>query len=69
MTIVLVSHDIGVVSRYVKTIACLNVRLHYHRSKELTEAMLEAAYGCPVDLVAHGHPHRVFPAHGEGRES
>ena len=24
MTIVLVSHDIGVISRYVKTIACLN---------------------------------------------
>ena len=68
MTIVLVSHDIGVVSRYVKTIACLNVRLHYHRSKDLTEAMLEAAYGCPVDLVAHGHPHRVFPAHESGRE-
>jgi len=68
ITIVLVSHDIGVVSRYVKTIACLNVRLHYHRSKELTPAMVEAVYGCPVDLVAHGHPHRVFPAHESGGE-
>jgi zinc transport system ATP-binding protein len=63
MTIVLVSHDIGVISRYVKTIACLNVRLHYHHSRELTDEMVEAAYGCPVDLVAHGHPHRVLPAH------
>ena len=69
MTIILVSHDIGVVSRYVKTIACLNVRLHYHRSKELTADMIEAAYGCPVDLVAHGHPHRVFPAHEPAGES
>lgn len=63
MTIVLVSHDMGVISRYVKTIACLNVRLHYHHSRELTDEMVEVAYGCPVDLVAHGHPHRVLPAH------
>lgn len=63
MTIVLVSHDIGVISRYVKTVACLNVRLHYHHSRELTDEMVEAAYGCPVDLVAHGHPHRVLPPH------
>ena len=67
LTVVLVSHDIGVISRYVKTIACLNVRLHYHHSRELTPDMVEAAYGCPVDLVAHGHPHRVLPSHpGEG---
>jgi len=66
MTIVLVSHDIGVISRHVKTIACLNVRLHYHHSRELTPEMVEAAYGCPVDLVAHGHPHRVLPDHDAG---
>lgn len=66
ISIVLVSHDIGVISRYVKTIACLNVRLHYHHSRDLTAEMVEAAYGCPVDLVAHGHPHRVLPEHGPG---
>lgn len=65
--IVLVSHDIGVISRHVRTIACLNVRLHYHHSRELTQEMLEATYGCPVDLVAHGVPHRVFPDHEAGR--
>ena len=64
LSIVLVSHDIGVISRYVKTVACLNVQLHYHHSRELTEEMVELAYGCPVDLVAHGHPHRVLPTHG-----
>ncbi|MDT8437290.1 MAG: ABC transporter, partial [Gemmatimonadota bacterium] len=61
--IVLVSHDIGVISRHVRTIACLNVRLHYHHSRDLTAEMVEAAYGCPVDLVAHGVPHRVLPTH------
>lgn len=65
--IVLVSHDIGVISRHVRTIACLNVRLHYHHGRELTREMLEATYGCPVDLVAHGVPHRVLPEHGTGR--
>ncbi|MFQ5530811.1 MAG: metal ABC transporter ATP-binding protein, partial [Gemmatimonadota bacterium] len=53
ITVVLVSHDIGVISRHVRTIACLNVDMHYHHSKELTPEMVEAAYGCPVDLVAH----------------
>jgi zinc transport system ATP-binding protein len=63
VTIVLVSHDIGVVSSYVKTIACLDRRLIYHESKEITPDMLEAAYHCPVDLIAHGLPHRVLDMH------
>jgi zinc transport system ATP-binding protein len=63
VTMILVSHDIGVVSSYVKTIACLNHRLIYHASKEITAEMLEAAYQCPVDLIAHGMPHRVFEHH------
>lgn len=63
VTIILVSHDIGVVSSYVKTIACLNRRLIYHASREITPDMLEAAYQCPVDLIAHGMPHRVFEQH------
>jgi len=61
--IVLVSHDVGVISRTVRTIACLNVRMHYHHSKELSPEMVEAVYGCPVDLVAHGVPHRVLELH------
>lgn len=68
ITVVLVSHDIGVISRHVRTIACLNVEMHYHHSKHLTPEMIEAAYGCPVDLVAHGHPHRVLEQH-EGADS
>lgn len=69
VTVVLVSHDIGVISRHVKTIGCLNRRLHYHHTRELTAEMLETAYGCPVELVAHGHPHRVLSVHGESSTS
>ena len=65
MAVVVVSHDIGAISRYVHGVACLNRRLHAHPSKELTSDILEATYGCPVDLLAHGHPHRVLTDHGE----
>ncbi|MFN8389981.1 MAG: ABC transporter ATP-binding protein [Bdellovibrionota bacterium] len=63
MTIVLVSHDIGVISTHVKTIACLNRRMHYHESKEISGEVLAEVYGCPVELIAHGHAHRVLEEH------
>lgn len=61
--IVVVTHDIGVISSYVKQIACLNRQLFYHRSKEITAEMLAAVYHCPVDMIAHGLPHRVLGEH------
>jgi zinc transport system ATP-binding protein len=66
---VLVSHDIGAISRYVGSVACLNRRLYAHPSRELTPEMLEASYGCPVELLAHGHPHRVLLPHPEPEEA
>ncbi|MFZ1290018.1 MAG: ABC transporter ATP-binding protein [Melioribacteraceae bacterium] len=62
-TIILVSHDIGAISRSVKKIACMNKKLVFHNSKEVTKDMLEETYQCPVDLIAHGVPHRVFDHH------
>jgi zinc transport system ATP-binding protein len=63
MTIILVSHDISVISSYVKKIACLNQKLYYHDSKELTEADLEQVYQCPIEMIAHGVSHRVLKEH------
>jgi zinc transport system ATP-binding protein len=68
MTLVVVSHDIGAISQHVRGVACLNRRLYMHPQGELTDEILEATYGCPVDLLAHGHPHRVLPPH-EGSEA
>jgi len=65
MTIILVSHDIGVISAYVKTVACLNRKLHYHGKKEVAPNILAEVYGCPIDLIAHGHAHRVLHEHDE----
>lgn len=63
ITILMVSHDMGAISSHVKSIGCLNRRLYYHGQKLLTPEMLEEAYQCPVELIAHGVPHRVFPEH------
>lgn len=63
ITIIIISHDVGAISSYVKTIGCLNCNLFYHNDKELTSEILEAAYHCPIDLIAHGVPHRVLPEH------
>jgi len=65
MTIILVSHDISAVSRYVKRLACLNRRLYCSDSTEITKEMVEEMYHCPVDLTAHGMPYRVHPSHEE----
>lgn len=63
ITIVLVSHDVTAISTYVGKIACLNQRLYYHDSHELTSEDIEKAYGCPVEMIAHGTPHRVLREH------
>src|SRR5512137_1437045 len=63
IAIVLVSHDVTAISKYVSKIACLNQRLYYHDSKELSHDDIEKAYGCPVEMIAHGTPHRVLREH------
>ena len=63
IAILLISHDLTAISTYVKTVGCVNRRLVYHGGKEITTEMLEAGYDCPVDLLAHGVPHRVLPSH------
>lgn len=63
VTILLVTHDMGAISRHVKTVGCLNRRFHYHGDSELTPQVLEDVYQCPIDLIAHGAPHRVLSPH------
>lgn len=68
MTIILVTHDLLAVSSQVRRLACLNGSLVYHGEPELTESVVNNLYGCPVDLIAHGVPHRVLKKHGEEHE-
>ncbi len=65
MTLVLVSHDVGVVSQFVSAIACLNKTLvaHGRPAEVLNQESLEQMYGCEVMLFQHGRvPHMVVPS-------
>lgn len=63
MSILMVSHDVGTITTYVKTIACINRNLHYHPSNIITQDQLEA-YNCPIQLITHGQiPHTVLEDH------
>ena len=66
MTILIVTHDLSAVSSNIDKIACLNQQLFYHGRTELEAGLVEKVYGCPVDLIAHGVPHRVLRGHEEG---
>jgi zinc transport system ATP-binding protein len=61
--VVVVTHDVTSIASQVQHVACVNRRLDYHGAGELTHAALEESYGCPVELVAHGIPHRVLREH------
>ncbi|MFA6730146.1 MAG: ABC transporter ATP-binding protein [Eubacteriales bacterium] len=65
MTVVLVTHDLLAVSSLVKSLACLNGSLVYHGEPKLNSETVNSLYGCPVDLIAHGVPHRVLGEHIE----
>lgn len=63
MAIIIVSHDLGTITSYVKTIACVNRSLHYHKSNIITQEQLYS-YDCPILLVAHGDvPHTILKNH------
>jgi zinc transport system ATP-binding protein len=57
VTLILVSHDIGVVAKEVTKLACLNRRLVFHGRPGdfLSDAALTALYGPAVRVVSHDH--------------
>lgn len=59
VTILLVTHDIGVVVDNADRVACLNEHLHFHGTntefQNLDEAELSKIYGFPLQLVSHNH--------------
>ncbi|MEL7588404.1 MAG: metal ABC transporter ATP-binding protein [Prolixibacteraceae bacterium] len=68
MAIVLVSHDVGTITYYVKTIACVNMHLHYHPDNVISSEQL-ASYNCPLQIITHGDiPHTVLKLHDKEHE-
>lgn len=54
LTVVMVSHDLGFVSLFFRTVVCVNHTVHTHPCHELTEKQVADMYGRPVRLLHHG---------------
>ncbi|MGK7344513.1 MAG: metal ABC transporter ATP-binding protein [Candidatus Nitrospinota bacterium M3_3B_026] len=70
MTIVLVSHDIGVVASHVSGIICINRKIFCHGppAKVAGEGVIEKLYGAGAEIVMHHHgASRRTPGRGEER--
>lgn len=57
ISMLLVTHDTGIITEYATDIVCLNKTLHFHGNPEeytsLSEEDLSLFYGHPVNIVAH----------------
>ncbi len=63
LAILLVSHDLGTISTYVKSYACVNSSLHFHSGNKVTPELLKS-YECPIQIISHGEiPHTVLYNH------
>jgi zinc transport system ATP-binding protein len=57
LTIVIVSHDVGFVTRHVKSVVCVNREVVVHSAEEITGDSIRNLYGHEVRMVQHGHGH------------
>lgn len=59
LTLLMVTHDIGMMTHHVSKVACLNKKIHFHGNPRDFEAnqntILEKAYGSFMNLVEHHH--------------
>lgn len=63
MAVVMVSHDLGTITSIVRSIVCVNRKVHRHNSNILTQEQLQG-YDCPIQILSHGHiPHTVLEHH------
>jgi zinc transport system ATP-binding protein len=62
-TVVLVTHNISVISQYVRSIVCVNREVHMHADGTLTPEVVERTFGYPVDLLVHGMRQRTLNEH------
>ena len=51
ITVVVVSHDLLVISNYVQSVACVNRTLHYHDDSLITGNMLGTMQSCSADGI------------------
>ncbi len=56
LTIFTVSHDLGFVSLYFKTVVCVHRHVHLHATGDLTQERVAHMYGREVRLLHHSEP-------------
>lgn len=55
LTILVVSHDVGFISRYVSRVACINRTLACHNTDAIDGSIIQSLYGQDVRSIAHAH--------------
>ena len=53
LTVVMVSHDVAFVSKYVKTAICVNRTVHVHTAREISGEIIQTLYGREIRLLRH----------------
>jgi zinc transport system ATP-binding protein len=57
LTVVVVTHDIAFVSRYIEKVICVNRKVRIHPTSEVNENMIHDMYGEHVHAVRHDQEH------------
>jgi zinc transport system ATP-binding protein len=55
LTVVMVSHDLGFVSHFVKSVVCVKRKVVAHPTSEITGEIINEIYGAPMRMVRHDH--------------
>ena len=55
VAILIVSHDLGVVSRYVRSVVCVNQRVVVHPTSEFDGRAIREIYGGDLKMIRHDH--------------
>lgn len=53
LTVVMASHDLGFVSRYVNKVICVKRNVAVHPTSEITGEIINEIYGSPMKMVRH----------------
>lgn len=64
LTIVMVSHDLSFVSKYVERVVCVNREVHIHPIADFSSEVINHLYGADVRMVRHDMDEKEAHHHG-----
>jgi zinc transport system ATP-binding protein len=69
-TVVVITHDMEYIYKYIDSIACVNQSIHYHDEDEnITEDNLKDVYNCPINLLLQSGAVQKRMMKGEGTDN